>query len=226
MQWQHGRLTRRRARRERSWSFGKSCRTWYSCWFSEPWLMEKCASHLRLVTAVSDWVGVQHGTKTRVASVVVSRGVLGPEMTRDARVQLPGTIYLVLRSCIWDVGSGPRCGLVGTGLGRLSFYYRSLLWVGLQVLARCHLHRHWGGSRCSSAPHPNQRHARLCCSPEEATLQALVSALQRALWQPLWPTCSLRPIRASRQGPKVSTLGRASPSTHQAHSKNQTGRVH
>ena len=53
--------------------------------------MEKCASHLRLVTAVSDWVGVQHGTKTRVASVVVSRGVLGPEMTRDARVQLPGT---------------------------------------------------------------------------------------------------------------------------------------
>lgn len=109
--------------------------------------MENCASHLRLVTAVSDWVGVQHGTKTRVASVVVSLGVLGPEMTRDARVQLPGTIYLVLRSCIWDVGSGPRCGLVGTGLGRLSFYYRSLLWVGLQVLARCHLHQYWGGSR-------------------------------------------------------------------------------
>ena len=53
--------------------------------------MEKCASHLRLVTVVSDWVRVQHGTKTRVASVVVSRRVLGPEMTRDARVQLPGT---------------------------------------------------------------------------------------------------------------------------------------
>ena len=62
--------------------------------------MEKCASHLRLVTAVSDWVGVQHGTKTRVVSVVVSLGVLGPEMTRDARVQLPGTVYLALRSCI------------------------------------------------------------------------------------------------------------------------------
>ena len=43
------------------------------------------------------------------------------------------------------MGLGPQCGLVGTGLGRLSFYYRSLLWVGLQVLARCHLHRHWGG---------------------------------------------------------------------------------
>ena len=109
------------------------------------------------------------------------------------------------------MGSGPRCGLVGTGLGRLSFYYRSLLWVGLQVLARCHLHRHWGGSRRLSAPHPNQRHARLCCSPEEATLQAPVSVLQGALWQPLWPTCSLRPIWALRQGPKVSTLGRASP---------------
>ena len=38
-----------------------------------------------------------------------------------------------------------------------------------------------------------------------------MSALQGALWQPLWPTCSLRPIRASRQGPKGSTLGRAPP---------------
>jgi len=80
------------------------------------------------------------------ASVLVSLGVLDDKGRPCATPWYSLLSVEIVYTGFGMWGSGPRYGLVGTGLGRLSFYYRSLLWVGLQVLERCHLHRHCGGT--------------------------------------------------------------------------------
>ena len=121
-----------------------------------------------------------------------------------------------------DVGLGPRYGLVGTGLGSPAFYYQCLS-CGWDC-------RSWHDATCvgTGVPDDPQRPIRIRGKHSFATAWRRRHSRHQCLhsagspWQPLWPTCSLRPIRASQQGPKVSTLGRASPSTYQARGKEQT----
>ena len=106
----------------------------------------------------------------------------------------------ILPSCtshvyiLQDVGSGPQYGLVGTGLGRLAFYYQCLS-CGWDC-------RSWHDATCvgTGVPDDPQRPIRIIGKHRFATAWRRRHSRHQCLhsagspWQPLWPTCSLRPI--------------------------------
>ena len=100
---------------------------------------------------------------------------------------------------------------MGTGLGRLAFYYQCL-----SCGCDC---RSWHDATCvgTGVPDDPQRPIRIRGKHSFATAWRRRHSRHQCLhsagspWQPLWPTCSLRPIQASQQAPKVSMLGKVSP---------------